>query len=53
MLADYLHLYQIMVAARHTDVEQLREAYQNTPDLVLTIDGIQPEKGHVVLTTEN
>jgi len=46
MLADYLYLYQTMVAARHADVEQLREAYQDTPDLVLTIDGIQPEKGH-------
>jgi hypothetical protein len=28
---------------------QLRDAYANIPDLVLSIDGLQPEKGHEVL----
>ncbi len=46
MLADYLRTYQTMVAARHADVTQIQAAYRETSDLVLTIDGIQPEKGH-------
>jgi len=35
-----------MVAARQHDPEQLAEAYRNIGSLVLTIDGLQPEKGH-------
>jgi hypothetical protein len=46
LVADYLHYYQTMVAAWYTDVPQLQTAYQDIPDLILTIDGIQPEKGH-------
>ena len=46
LLADYLRIYQTMVAARHMDVSQLRVTYCDIPDLILTIDGIQPEKGH-------
>jgi len=46
LLADYLRRYQTMVAARHMDVAQLQMAYRDIPDLILTIDGIQPEKGH-------
>ena len=45
-LTDYLRMYQIMVAARHQDVARLRTAYHNCQDVMLTIDGIQPEKGH-------
>jgi len=45
-LADYLRRYQTMVAAWYTDVTQLHAAYCHTSDLMLTIDGIQPEKGH-------
>jgi hypothetical protein len=48
-LADYLRLYQTMVAARHQDAVRLAEAYRDIPDLVLTIDGLQPEKGHETL----
>jgi hypothetical protein len=48
-LADYLRLYQTMVAARHQDAALLAETYRDIPDLVLTIDGLQPEKGHETL----
>jgi hypothetical protein len=46
---DYLRRYEVMVAARHTDVEQMRSAYAQTKSLVLAIDGLQPEKGHETL----
>jgi hypothetical protein len=46
LLADYLRRYQTMVAARHMDPAQLQQAYRDIPNLILTIDGIQPEKGH-------
>src|SRR6266487_7191282 len=48
-IADYLPLYQTMVAARHQDAALLAETYHDIPDLVLTIDGLQPEKGHETL----
>ena len=46
---DYVRQYATMVAARHTDPEQLREAYAGAKSLVLAIDGLQPEKGHETL----
>jgi len=46
---DYIRQYEVMVAARHTDLEEMRRAYANTKSLVLTIDGLQPEKGHETL----
>jgi hypothetical protein len=45
-LTQYLRKYQLMVSARHQDVARLREAYQDCADVILTIDGLQPEKGH-------
>src|SRR5258708_3131290 len=38
-----------MVAASHQDAELLKEAYKDIDRLVLTIDGLQPEKGHETL----
>src|SRR5215468_12537976 len=38
-----------MLAARQQDPVQLAEAYRDIPSLVLTIDGLQPEKGHETL----
>jgi len=35
-----------MLAARQQDPERLAEAYKEIEALVLTIDGLQPEKGH-------
>src|SRR5229473_2141622 len=42
-------VYQTMLAARQQDPVQLAEAYRDIPSLVLTIDGLQPEKGHETL----
>ena len=41
-----MSLYQTRLAARQQDPEQLRDAYRDITSLVLTIDGLQPEKGH-------
>jgi hypothetical protein len=38
-----------MLAARQQDPEWLADAYQDITSLVLTIDGVQPEKGHETL----
>jgi hypothetical protein len=38
-----------MVAARHEDMLQLREVYHDCQEVMLAIDGIQPEKGHETL----
>jgi hypothetical protein len=46
---DYIRRYRVMVAARHTDLEQMRKDYAGTKSLVLAIDGLQPEKGHETL----
>lgn len=42
----YVRKYQFMVAARHQDIKRLREMYEDCADVILSIDGIQPEKGH-------
>jgi hypothetical protein len=46
---DYVRQYQVMVAARHTDFEQMRKVYAQSKSVVLAIDGLQPEKGHETL----
>jgi hypothetical protein len=48
-ISGYLKRYRCMVAARHQDASQLALAYQDIDRLVLTIDGLQPEKGHETL----
>ena len=48
-IEHYIGLYQTMLAARQQDPAQLAEAYRDIPSLVLTIDGLQPEKGHEML----
>lgn len=45
----YLARYAAMLAARQSDLEVLREEYRDIPELALTIDGLQPEKGHETL----
>jgi hypothetical protein len=49
LVEDYLKRYQAIVAARESAPELLADAYRNVKDLVLTIDGLQPEKGHETL----
>ncbi|EDN68953.1 transposase [Beggiatoa sp. PS] len=38
-----------MVAAWHQDLERMREEYKECLGVILTIDGLQPEKGHETL----
>lgn len=45
----YIHRYQIMLAARQQDFELLRDLYRDAAGFHLTIDGLQPEKGHETL----
>ena len=48
-IEDHLALYQNMVAARHQDLREMKRAYRARGRVVLTIDGLQPEKGHETL----
>ncbi len=48
-IEDYLQRYQCMVAARQQDFALLQEEYAKTREVVLSIDGLQPEKGHETL----
>jgi len=48
-IEDALQRYQIMLAARQQDPQVLAAAYRNVEALVLSIDGLQPEKGHETL----
>jgi hypothetical protein len=48
-LERYIHTYQVMLAARQQDPEALRRQYEAVDELILTIDGLQPEKGHETL----
>jgi hypothetical protein len=49
LVEDYTAKYEVMVAARESDLAGLVAAYQEVPDLILSIDGLQPEKGHECL----
>jgi hypothetical protein len=48
-IEDYLQRYQCMVAARQQDFALLKDEYSTTRQVVLSIDGLQPEKGHETL----
>jgi hypothetical protein len=48
-IEDSLRRYQTMLAARQQDPRVLAAAYHNVAGLVLSIDGLQPEKGHETL----
>jgi hypothetical protein len=48
-IEHYLGRYQEMVAARESAPEHLLEEYREVEDLVLSVDGLQPEKGHETL----
>jgi hypothetical protein len=45
----YIRRYQAMLAARQQDPESLRRHYDATVEIILSIDGLQPEKGHETL----
>jgi hypothetical protein len=48
-LADSILRYQVMLAARQQDPDSLRRQYESVEEIILTIDGLQPEKGHETL----
>lgn len=48
-IEDALQRYQCMLAARQQDPLRLKEAYRRTRRVMLSIDGLQPEKGHETL----
>jgi len=41
--------YQVMLAARQQDAALLRRQYESVAEIILCIDGLQPEKGHETL----
>jgi hypothetical protein len=45
----YVGRYQRMLAARQQDPVEVARAYRRAKGLILTIDGLQPEKGHETL----
>jgi hypothetical protein len=48
-IAKSLRRYQVMLAARQQDPESLRRQYESVDQIILSIDGLQPEKGHETL----
>jgi hypothetical protein len=46
---QYIQRYQAMLAARQQDTESLRRQYESVAEIILSIDGLQPEKGHETL----
>src|SRR5919112_5981338 len=48
-IAPYIQRYQAMLAARQQDPEALRQHYESVDQIILSIDGLQPEKGHETL----
>jgi len=48
-IAKYIRRYQTMLAARQQDPEALRQHYHGVDSIILSIDGLQPEKGHETL----
>jgi hypothetical protein len=48
-LARYIRHYQVMLAARQQDPAILRQEYESVDEIILSIDGLQPEKGHETL----
>jgi hypothetical protein len=49
-IAKYIQRYQVMLAARQQDPESLRRHYESVETIILSIDGLQPEKGHETLS---
>ena len=48
-IESHLKHYRYMVAARYQDFANLRLVYKGTPKVILSIDDLQPEKGHETL----
>jgi len=48
-IEQYCQRYQTMVAARESDLERIKQEYPPGSCVQLSIDGLQPEKGHETL----
>ena len=48
-IEQYIRRYQVMLAARQQDALSLRREYEAGAEIILCIDGLQPEKGHETL----
>ncbi len=48
-IEQYIRRYQVMLAARQQDADSLRRHYGSAAEIILCIDGLQPEKGHETL----
>jgi hypothetical protein len=48
-IEKYIRRYQVMLAARQQDPAALRRDYAAVAEIILCIDGLQPEKGHETL----
>jgi hypothetical protein len=48
-ISRYIRHYQVMLAARQQDPQTLRRQYESVQEIILSIDGLQPEKGHETL----
>jgi hypothetical protein len=48
-IAKSIRRYQVMLAALQQDPEALRRRYESVDEIILSIDGLQPEEGHETL----
>jgi hypothetical protein len=48
-IGQHIQRYQAMLAARQQDAESLRRLSESAAEIILCIDGLQPEKGHEAL----
>ena len=48
-IARAIRFYQVILAARQQDPDVLRQEYASVTEIILSIDGLQPEKGHETL----
>jgi hypothetical protein len=48
-IARAIRFYQVIVAARQQAPDVLRQQYTPVTEIILSIDGLQPEKGHETL----
>jgi hypothetical protein len=48
-IEDYVQRYEVMVAARQQDPVRMAHEYREVESVILSIDGLQPEKGHETL----
>jgi hypothetical protein len=48
-IGRYIHRYQVVLAARQQDPVALLRQYHAVDEIILSIDGLQPEKGHETL----